>query len=115
MPSSLDLGTLSSSGQSYTLTGSHLSSLARISSDGRLVVDLNLLHDRRLPELPGGYAQDVKEPDVEPEPPAVMAGDEKHAGSSSRWEGRVPKLNVLILIVGSRGTLLLPSFDPSSL
>jgi hypothetical protein len=113
----LDLGTLSASGTRYTLSGSHLSSLARISSDGRLVVDLDLVADARLPDLdPAAYANDVAEPDVEPEPPAAPEGtSEGPAGqqTSSRWEGVVPKLNILILIVGSRGSSL-PAPTPAS-
>lgn len=109
---SVDLGTLkaspaSSSPQSYTLSGSHLSSLARITPDGRLVVDLALLNGHQLPDLPKGYANEVREADVEIKPPA---GPAEKDDSSSDWKDRVPPFNILILIVGSCDqALLLPS------
>ncbi|KDQ59788.1 glycosyltransferase family 1 protein [Jaapia argillacea MUCL 33604] len=74
----------------YTSSGKGLASSARVTSDGRIVVSLDLR--KHLPELPddgSSYAQDVKE----------FAVDEKVEGK----EGDVPRLNIVIMIVGSRG------------
>lgn len=59
------------------------------------MIDLSLA--RALPDLPKDYANDVREPDVEQEPAA------RPKDTKSKWEGVVPNLNILLLIVGSRG------------
>lgn len=58
--------------------------MARVGEDGRIVISLNL--NRPLPDLPEDHAQEVKE----------FAVDEK------RWTD-VPRLNIVVMIVGSRG------------
>ncbi|KAL7410756.1 hypothetical protein BDY24DRAFT_398395 [Mrakia frigida] len=93
----IEIGTLSSDPantdwSTYKLSGSGLASLAKLSPDGRIVIDLNL--KKHLPDLPADYAQEVYEPAVEKERGEKKGGD--------KWGG-VPKLNVLLMIVGSRG------------
>ena len=61
-----------------------MASSARVLDDGRISVSLNL--KKALPELPADYAQDVKE----------FAIDKKDYAA-------VPALNIVIMIVGSRG------------
>jgi sterol 3beta-glucosyltransferase len=65
-------------------TGKGLSSFARVTEDGRIVVSLDL--KQKLPDLPKGYARDVKE----------FAVDE------TEWK-QYPSMNIVIMIVGSRG------------
>jgi hypothetical protein len=72
-------------------TGKGLVSFARVTEDGRIIVSLDL--KKKLPDLPKEYAKDVKE----------FAVDERG------WRD-VPRMNVVIMIVGSRGTSLLASF-----
>jgi sterol 3beta-glucosyltransferase len=69
----------------YVSSGKGLSSFARVTEDGRIVVSLDL--KQKLPDLPKEYAKDVEE----------------FAVDGSRWN-EVPKINVVIMIVGSRGT-----------
>ncbi|KAK0210173.1 UDP-Glycosyltransferase/glycogen phosphorylase [Desarmillaria ectypa] len=67
----------------YIAAGKGLRSSAFITRDGRISVSLDLKH--KLPELPEDYAPDVKE----------FAVDRK-------WK-KFPKMNIVIMIVGSRG------------
>lgn len=73
----------------YSLSTASLSSTASL-EDGRLLLDLRLA--KGLPELPKWWANDAVEEHLEVAP-----------ASSEGWKGKVPRLNVLILIVGSRG------------
>lgn len=66
-------------------TGEGLASSACLSEDGRITIDLSLAFD--LPDLPSGYALDVEE----------FATDNAHYASP-------PRMNIVIMIVGSRGT-----------
>ncbi|KAG6831244.1 hypothetical protein H0H87_005810 [Tephrocybe sp. NHM501043] len=65
-------------------TGKGLNSLARVTDDGRIVISLDLA--QKLPDLPKDYARDVEE----------FAVDE------TEWK-QYPSLNIVIMIVGSRG------------
>ncbi|RDB19239.1 Sterol 3-beta-glucosyltransferase UGT80A2 [Hypsizygus marmoreus] len=65
-------------------TGKGLTSLARVTEDGRIVISLNLA--QKLPDLPKNYARDVKE----------FAVDE------TEWR-HYPRMNIVVMIVGSRG------------
>ncbi|KAK0458621.1 glycosyltransferase family 1 protein [Desarmillaria tabescens] len=67
----------------YIAAGKGLRSSAFITPDGRISVSLNLKH--KLPELPEDHAPDVKEFAVDRE-----------------WT-KFPKMNIVIMIVGSRG------------
>ncbi|PBK83146.1 glycosyltransferase family 1 protein [Armillaria gallica] len=67
----------------YIAAGKGLRSSAFIAPDGRISVSLNLKHE--LPDLPEDHAPDVKEFAVDRE-----------------WK-RFPKMNIVIMIVGSRG------------
>ncbi|KAG6918563.1 hypothetical protein DXG01_013362 [Tephrocybe rancida] len=64
--------------------GKGLNSVARVTDDGRIVISLDLA--QKLPDLPKDYARDVKE----------FAVDE------TEWK-QYPSLNIVIMIVGSRG------------
>jgi sterol 3beta-glucosyltransferase len=68
----------------YKSTGTGLSSFARITDDGRIVISLDL--KKKLPDLPKEYSKEVKE----------------FAVDNSGWRD-VPRMNVVIMIVGSRG------------
>jgi hypothetical protein len=68
----------------YKSSGDGLTSSAQLTDDGRIVISLDL--KKRLPDLPKDHARDVKE----------FALDEK------TWSN-VPAMNILIMIVGSRG------------
>lgn len=85
----------------FRLSGSGLASLAKLSHDGRIVIDLSL--KKALPDLPKDYAQDVYEDAVEHEQSGKKGKD--------RWGG-VPNLNLLLCIVGSRGELELSLQSP---
>ncbi len=67
----------------YIAAGKGLRSSAFIAPDGRISVSLNLKHE--LPDLPEDHAPNVKEFAVDRE-----------------WK-RFPKMNIVIMIVGSRG------------
>jgi len=69
----------------YKAIGKGLISSARISDDGRIIISLDL--KKKLPDLPDGYANEVKE----------YAVDEK-------TYTQPPNLAIVIMIVGSRGT-----------
>jgi len=70
----------------YNASGHGLDSSARLTHDGRISISLDL--KKHLPDLPEDHAKDVRE----------FALDEKG------WN-EVPAMNVLIMIVGSRGTV----------
>jgi hypothetical protein len=70
----------------YKAAGKGLSSFARIDDDGRIIISLDL--KQKLPDLPKDYAKPVEE----------FALDEQ------TWRD-VPQMNIVIMIVGSRGTL----------
>lgn len=70
----------------YKMSGKGLASSARVTEDGRIVIALDLKN--KLPDLPKEHAMDVKE----------FAIDE------IRWKD-CPPLNIVIMIVGSRGSL----------
>lgn len=72
----------------YKATGKGLSSFARVDDDGRIVISLDL--KQKLPDLPEDYAKAVDE----------FALDEKS------WRD-VPVMNIIIMIVGSRGAFVL--------
>ncbi|KAF5386949.1 hypothetical protein D9615_002027 [Tricholomella constricta] len=65
-------------------TGKGMKSIARVTEDGRIVISLDLA--QKLPDLPKDYARDVEE----------FAVDEKE------WK-QYPSMNIVIMIVGSRG------------
>lgn len=64
--------------------GKGLSSFARVEEDGRIVISLDLA--KKLPDLPENHALNVEE----------------FAVDSSHWKD-VPRMNIVIMIVGSRG------------
>ncbi|KAF8894838.1 glycosyltransferase family 1 protein [Infundibulicybe gibba] len=68
----------------YTSSGKGLSSIAHITSDGRILISLDL--KQHLPELPENHAKDVKE----------------FAVDDSEWRD-YPPMNIVIMVVGSRG------------
>ncbi|KAK7035899.1 sterol 3-beta-glucosyltransferase UGT80A2 [Favolaschia claudopus] len=69
----------------YTSFGKGLDSMARVLPDGRIVVSLDLKH--KLPDLPvAGNVQNVQE----------------FAVDKTEWK-KCPNLNIVIMIVGSRG------------
>ncbi|KAJ3732112.1 glycosyltransferase family 1 protein [Lentinula guzmanii] len=68
----------------YTQTGKGLFSKARIDPDGRIVVSLDL--KQQLPDLPPDYAPEVHEFGID----------------KSKWM-KYPSMNIVIMIVGSRG------------
>ncbi|KAG8809795.1 hypothetical protein FRC19_004968, partial [Serendipita sp. 401] len=84
---------------SFATSGKGLTSSACITDDGRILVTLDL--KRALPDLPKDYANPVREFAIDPtltqhlegivEPPRVRDG------------GRIPKLCIVIMVVGSRG------------
>jgi len=84
---------------SFATAGKGLASSARVTEDGRILVTLDL--KKALPDLPPNYANPVREFAIDPslgihlggilEPPGVREG------------GKIPKLNIVIMIVGSRG------------
>jgi sterol 3beta-glucosyltransferase len=78
---------------SYISSGRGLKSKASLSRDGRISVTMHL--NKALPDLPVGYANPVREFAVDPSLAAPIHGPRKG--------GRVPKLSIVIMIVGSRG------------
>ncbi|KAJ3716120.1 glycosyltransferase family 1 protein [Lentinula raphanica] len=68
----------------YTQSGKGLLSKARIDPEGRIVVSLDL--KQKLPDLPPDYAPEVHEFGID----------------KSKWM-RYPSMNIVIMIVGSRG------------
>lgn len=70
----------------YKGAGKGMTSFARLTPDGRITVSLKL--PKKLPDLPKDYASNVEEFGV----------DETH------WK-ECPPLNIVIMIVGSRGML----------
>ncbi|KAJ7778801.1 UDP-Glycosyltransferase/glycogen phosphorylase [Mycena maculata] len=68
----------------YKSTGKGLASTARVLPDGRIVISLDL--KKKLPDLPEGHAQDIQE----------------FAVDKTEWR-RYPSMNIVIMIVGSRG------------
>ncbi|KAJ7063648.1 glycosyltransferase family 1 protein [Mycena amicta] len=86
--SQVDIGTILTNPKTtfaqYTASGLGLASAARVLPDGRIVISLDL--KRKLPDLPKEYAQDVQEFAVD-----------------RRDYTRCPPLNIVVMIVGSRG------------
>ncbi|PVF99014.1 glycosyltransferase family 1 protein [Serendipita vermifera] len=84
---------------SYATSGRGLASSARITDEGRILVSLDL--KKALPDLPKDYANPVREFAIDPtlekhlsgiiEPPEIREG------------GKIPVMNIVIMIVGSRG------------
>lgn len=74
----------------YRASGEGLSSVARVTDDGRILVSLDL--KRKLPDLTTTYAKDVNE----------FAVDDR------KWSD-VPRINIVVMIVGSRGMTPPPS------
>ncbi|KIJ63362.1 glycosyltransferase family 1 protein [Hydnomerulius pinastri MD-312] len=72
------------SGLEYQATGQGLASSARLASDGRIEISLDLKES--IPELPNDYAHEVAE----------------FALDKEGWKD-VPKMNIVIMVVGSRG------------
>ena len=70
----------------YKSSGDGLHSSARLTDDGRISISLDL--KKTLPDLPEDHAKDVRE----------FALDHK------KWN-EVPSMNILIMIVGSRGAV----------
>ncbi|KAF8191604.1 glycosyltransferase family 1 protein [Mycena galopus ATCC 62051] len=69
----------------YMSTGKGLNSMARVLPDGRIVISLDL--KQKLPDLPAeGHARDIQE----------------FAVDKTQWK-KYPSLNIVIMIVGSRG------------
>ena len=73
----------------YQALGKGLISSARITEDGEIVISLDL--KEALPDLPKDYAKPVREYAVDPDSLA-----------------KVPAMNIVIMIVGSRGTFYSP-------
>jgi len=86
----------------YALSGRGLDSSARITEDGRITVALDL--KQALPDLPKGYANDVREFAVDPQ---LKTATRVTFTEPEIGERKVPHLSVVIMIVGSRGR----SFD----
>lgn len=59
--------------------------MARVLPDGRIVISLDL--KQKLPDLPEDHAQDIRE----------------FAVDKTEWK-KYPSLNIVIMIVGSRGS-----------
>lgn len=76
----------------YKASGKGLYSSANIAEDGRINVDMRL--NKALPELPPGYANPVREFAVNPSVPL---------GASPREEDKIPRMSIVVMIVGSRG------------
>jgi hypothetical protein len=72
----------------YKSSGKGLTSSAQLTEDGRISVELDL--KKQLPDLHEEYAKDVKE----------------FAVDSRGWKN-VPKMNMVIMIVGSRGVTVI--------
>ncbi|KAF7298465.1 Glycosyltransferase family 1 protein [Mycena kentingensis (nom. inval.)] len=87
----VDIGTILTNPKTtfaqYTAAGSGLASAARVLPDGRIVVSLDL--KKHLPDLPKDHAQDVQEFATDP--------DAAHRPDAC------PSLNIVVMIVGSRG------------
>ena len=71
----------------YRASGKGLLSKARVTEDGRIAISLDL--KRALPDLPPDYAREVKE---------FAIDEDKYR--------EVPRMNIVIMIVGSRGEWL---------
>lgn len=84
---------------SFATAGKGLASTARITDDGRIIVSLDL--KKALPDLPQDYANPVREFAIDPSLGKYLEGIlEKQ---EVREGGRIPKMNIVIMIVGSRG------------
>lgn len=81
--------------------GKGLSSFARLTEDGRILVTLDL--KKALPDLPKDYANPVREFAIDPALEKYFKSPEEQP--TARQDGQVPKLNVVIMIVGSRGAI----------
>ncbi|KAG7086366.1 hypothetical protein E1B28_002326 [Marasmius oreades] len=86
--SRIDLGSIQTDPRinfvKYIKLGKGLDSRARIEADGSIVISLNL--KEKLPDLPSEHAKEVKE----------------FAVDKSGWRD-APKMNIVVMIVGSRG------------
>ena len=90
----------------YELSGRGLDSSARITEDGRITVALDL--KQTLPDLPSGYANSVREFAIDPQLQAKTQETSSWIETGGITEARqIPRLSILIMIVGSRGQ----SFD----
>lgn len=87
---------------SFAEAGKGLASYANIAEDGRIFVTLDL--KEALPDLPKDYANPVREFAIDPALEKYFKLPKEQ--SIARQDGRIPKLNVVIMIVGSRGTIL---------
>ena len=74
--------------EEYRVVGKGLTSYARVTPDGKISITLDLKN--KLPDLPENYANPVKE----------FAVDEKEYDNP-------PHINIVIMIVGSRGALII--------
>lgn len=72
--------------------GKGLASSAEVTPDGRIVISIDL--KKKLPDLPKDYANPVRE----------------FAIDKSDWSG-APPMSIVIMIVGSRGTWLIGSYN----
>lgn len=77
----------------YRVVGKGLTSFARVTSDGRISISLDLKN--KLPDLPRDHANPVEE----------FAVDDIDFDSP-------PNINIVIMIVGSRGVLVICQFHP---
>lgn len=84
---------------SFATAGKGLASSARITEDGRILVTLDLKN--ALPDLPDNYANPVREFAIDPTLGKHLEGIVAPPGI--REGGKIPKLNIVIMIVGSRG------------
>ncbi|KAG8868418.1 hypothetical protein FRC20_003433 [Serendipita sp. 405] len=78
---------------SYSSYGRGLESHAKVTQDGRLNIRMNI--KKNLPDLPSNYANPIREFAVDPALSRPVTGP--------REGGLVPKLSIVIMIVGSRG------------
>jgi sterol 3beta-glucosyltransferase len=85
---------------SYKSSGKGLKSSVNMSEDGRINVSMHF--NKRLPDLPPHYAHPIRE----------FAIDHGFANPAVgiRQGGTVPRMSIVIMIVGSRGK---PSIRPS--
>jgi sterol 3beta-glucosyltransferase len=84
---------------SYATSGKGLASSARITDDGRILVSLDL--KKALPDLPKDYANPVREFAIDPTLQKHLSGIIE--APDIREAGKIPIMNIVIMIVGSRG------------
>ena len=86
----------------YALSGRGLDSSARITEDGRITVALDL--KQALPDLPSGYANNVREFAIDPQLKEKTGETPFGLEIEGTTEGgKIPRMSIVLMIVGSRG------------